>query len=96
MLRSSRINEVDQQLREINKTAETKFSLWLHYGSSPDEPTSLVVTAQGSEKLIVRSVNADHELCKAVFDVAVEVMGLDHSTTAARVSRRSPSASASS
>ena len=47
---SSRIKEVEQQLREINKTAETKFSLWLGYGSSPDEPTCLVVTAQGSEK----------------------------------------------
>ena len=65
------------ELRGKNKAAETKFSVALLYGSSPDEPATLTVTARGCARLILRKVPADHAMCQAVFSAATEELKLD-------------------
>ena len=65
------------RLRDINATAETKFSVTLLYGSSPEKPTTLVVTARDCAKLILRKVPKDYKMCQAIFKTATEEWKLD-------------------
>ena len=69
--------ETYDRLRKINAAAETKFSMTLLYGSSPDDPTTLIVTARDCAKLIVRKVPRDYEMCQAIFKTATEELKLD-------------------
>ena len=76
---TTHIDDVFGDLRQANAAAVKKFSIWPTYGSSPDKPTGVVVTAAGCARMIVRSVSKDYEMCEAIFSTAMEFLGLDGS-----------------
>ena len=60
---------VERQLRE--KLAQRQVEC--KYGSSPDKPTVLLVTAAECPVFVIRQVPVECELYQAIFDKAAEI-----------------------